>query len=432
MNKVLWVMLVAVLVGCAVPDTPTPVSQTLVLPSPQPVPATFTPGPAIALPTASPLPTKPATPTTLANTPIPFKDTVVELRYQIPAIGLDRRLQGNIGSQIILVDETAGSGQQRNNQATILLQLQQVLKDLELPPVPEGCDRCVQLSYELPLEERSVSGWLQDVTLLASIENFMAVTLGPHFPPGTTVGLRRSASPYGSAQTLALLEDGRLWIWQANQDTIPEPLPVEPALVDAVAAVDAADFKPEYVADCQGVPVETLFLGDDVEMTIVCPEYSLPSTLLPLYTQLDIVMNAQLSGGIERPPAGFPLTALLDYQRADESRLTVYADGTAVALDADNTPFTDTLAITQVISLTTALIDSGDVQLGLTTFDGEVKTAVSRILIRGEAGVYDGMWENAGQVSALDKVNALLDSYVQPAAAIEVTGEPDPTASPTP
>ncbi|KAA3659077.1 MAG: hypothetical protein DWQ04_23330 [Chloroflexi bacterium] len=433
MKIVLWVMLIAVLVGCAVPDAPTPVPQSLVLPSPQPVPATFTPGPAIVLPTASPLPTRPPAPTTIADTPIPFEDTVVELRYQIPAIGLDRRLQGNIGSQIILVDETTGSGQQRNNQATILLQLQQVLRGLELPPVPEGCDRCVQMSFELPLEEVSVSGWLQDVTLLASIENFMSVALGAHFPPSATAGLRRSASPYAPAQSLAVLEDGRLWIWQANQDTIPEPFQVEPTLVDAIFAVDVTDLASEYVANCPGVPLETLALvaEDGVEITIVCPEYSLPSTLMPLYSQMDSLMVSQLTDDVERPPIGFPLTAVLDYQRADDTRLTVYGDGTAVALDAENTVFTDTLTLTQVISLTSTLIESGEVKLGLTTFDDEVETAVSRILVRGKSGVYDGMWESVSQVSALDEINVLLDSYVQP--PVEPTVEPtiEPTIEPT-
>lgn len=436
MKKVLWVMLIAFVMGCAAPDTATPTPEALVLPSPQPVPATFTPGPAIVLPTASPLPTRPATVAPLADTPIPFENTVVELRYQIPAIGLDRRLQGNIGSQIMLIDETTGKGQQRNNQATILLQLQQVLKDIELPAVPDGCDQCVRLSYDLPLEEKTGSGWLQDVALLASIENFMSVTLGTHFPPGTIAGLRRSASPYAPAQTMAVLEDGRLWIWQANVDTIPEPLQVEGGFVDTVFAVDAAALNSEYVANCQGVSLETLFLSDDadgVEIMIVCPAYALPVPLLSLYSQFDTLMTAQLTGNIEPPPVGFPLTALLDYQRADGAQLTVYIDGTTVALDADATVFTDTLAMTQVISLTTNLIESGDVKLGLTTFESDVsETAVSRLLIRGETGVFDGMWQNVRRVSTLDDLNALLDSYVAPVIEPEATEEAIPTASPTP
>ena len=437
MKKAFWSILVILLVGCASPpDSPVPTPQPMVLPSAQPVPATFTPGPAPALPTASPLPTQPATPTTLADTPIPFENTVVELRYFAPAIGLDRRLQGNIGSQIILVDETSGKGQQRDNQATVLLQLQQVLKDLELPPVPDGCDRCVQLSYDLPLEGRSATGWLQDLTLLASIENFMSVTLGAHFPPGTTAGLRRSASPYAPSQTLAVMEDGHFWVWQATQDTVPEPQFVDAGLLEAISAFDTVDLESDYVANCQGVPLETLYFSAEeaVQITIACPEFALPTQLIPIYSQFDVLMAAQLSGDIDRPPVGFPLTALLDYQRDDGAQLTLFADGSTVALSNSNDIFTDTLAVSQVISLTTSLIESGEVKLGLTTFadEAESETVVSRILIRGDQGVYDGMWQRATQEPSLENINALLDSFVAPTVEPALPPETTPTPTPSP
>jgi hypothetical protein len=436
MKKLVWVMLLLLVVGCAAPSVPTPTPQPMVLPSAQPVPATFTPGPAPAFPTASPLPTREATPTAAAETPIPFENTVVELRYRIPALGLDRRLQGNIGSQIILIDETTGKGQQRDNQATILLQLQQVLQDVVLSPVPDECDQCVLLSYDLPLEEKSGSGWLQDVTLLASIENFMAIALGAHFPPGTISGLRRSASPYAPAQTLAVMEDGRLWVWQATQDTIPDPLLFDPNLQTTILAVDAAALKPEYVANCQGVPLESLYFDaeEPVSVTIACPEYALPTSLLSLYAQYDVLLNAQLGSEIERPPVGFPLDALLDLQREDGARLTLYADGTAVSIDKQNDVFTNTLAVSQVISLTTTLIDSGDVRLGLRTFDDvdEEETAVSRILVRGEGGVYDGMWQRISQVPSLVNINALLDSFILPNDDLPEATETPVAPSPTP
>jgi len=131
MRKFWQLMLFLLLVGCGgTPSQSTPTPQRLILPSPQHVPATFTPGPARGFPTSTPAPTRPPQPTAVSNTPIPFDDTVVELRYQIPAIQLDRRLQGNVSSQIVLIDETTGHGQQRNNQAAVLLQLQQALKDL--------------------------------------------------------------------------------------------------------------------------------------------------------------------------------------------------------------------------------------------------------------------------------------------------------------
>lgn len=440
MRNILWLILIVIfMIGCSVPDVPPTTSQPLVLPSPQRVPPTFTPGGQPVVPTLSPVPTRPPTLTAVPETPIPFKDTVIELRYRIPALDLDRRLQGNVSSQIMLVDETSGNEQQRNNQGGILLQLQAAIKDLALPPIPDGCDRCVQLSYALPLEGKSASGWLQDVTLLASVENFMAVALGPHFPSNTLVGLRRSASPYAPAQTLALLADGRLWVWQANQDTIPEALPADPLLVDALAQMDASGLNAVYAADCPGVAIETLFIGgeNETEVGIACPDYTIPSTLMPLYVRLDSLMMTNLTDNLERPPTGFPLTALLEFERVDGAQLTLYADGTAVALDTGNLTYTSTISITQIISLTTSLIDSGEIELGLTTFTDEAATPTpaSRLLVRGEAGVFDGKWADIGGVRALDELNALLNALLQPAVALpEETTTPQSTtvATPTP
>lgn len=74
------------------------------------IPPTFTP-----LPPGSQLGTFPVVtvtqaplPTEVTHTPIPFGANVVEVRLTIPAIGLDRRLQGGVNSQIILVDESSG------------------------------------------------------------------------------------------------------------------------------------------------------------------------------------------------------------------------------------------------------------------------------------------------------------------------------------
>ncbi|MBK7894724.1 MAG: hypothetical protein IPJ90_07540 [Anaerolineaceae bacterium] len=156
-------------------------------------------------------------PTQATKTPIPFGANVVELRLTIPSLGLDRRLQGSVNSQIVLVDERTGFAVQRDNQASVLLDLQQVLPELVTTAVPEGCDSCVRITYSLPFSGVEGEGWLRDPVLLASLENYFTITLGPHFPAAAMIGLRRSASPYAPAHTIAVMEDGRLYRWMANQ-----------------------------------------------------------------------------------------------------------------------------------------------------------------------------------------------------------------------
>ena len=202
------------LIGCSgAASTATPTTAVVIVPDNAPptitptldnreLPITFTPAPTYEPPTATPYISPTPSPTRPTATPIPFGETAVELIYSIPALNLERRLQGNIASQIIFVDEMTGEARQRSNQSSILLELQQVLPDLELEPVPQGCDSCVHFEYSLPLSEKSGSGWLRDPVLLASVENLMAVVLGPHFREDTILGLRRSASPYFPAHTI--------------------------------------------------------------------------------------------------------------------------------------------------------------------------------------------------------------------------------------
>jgi hypothetical protein len=444
MRKSIWFFILCLLTACVAPDRPpsaaAPTQLSISQPSPQPIPATFTPGAPVNLTTSTPAPTRPAQDTTPPETPIPFDNIVVELRYQIPALGLDRRLEGNVGSEIILIDETAGKGQQRSRQASILLQLQQVLHALELEPLPDGCARCVHLSYSLPYEEQTGEGWLRDPVLLASIENFMSLALGAHFPPGAVAGLRRSASPFAPSQTIALMADGRLWVWQANKEVIPEPLTADPLLFTAVAESLAADTIDSYTATCTSVPVESLFLHDESQekvISVVCPEYSLPTTLLPLYQQLDAIMAANIVDVLERPPTGFPLDGLIDYQRADGVRLTVHRDGTAVVQLPENSIFTTTLSSNEIISLTQTLIDSGDIHLGLTTFEltgsaDATVTPLSRVLVRGSAGMYDGAWESAVDNPVLNMLNTLLLQLIPADTDLVETAVPQSTVMPTP
>ena len=126
---------------------------------------------------------------------------------------------------------------------------------------------------------------------MASLENFFEIALGPHFPPDMVVGLRRSASAYAPAQSLALTSDGTVWIWQANRSQIVASFAAADGLIEALSATATFSFQAVYDAACEAVPVESLWLRrnpTDLQMIeIACPAYALPATLLPLYAQLD-------------------------------------------------------------------------------------------------------------------------------------------------
>ena len=242
MKKLILLFFVATsIISC----TESGVAPTLVItPIPSPVaeiPLTFTPPqpferffPTHPVVTVT-QPTIPAQPT---DTPIPFGDTVVEIQVQVPSIGLDRRLQGSISSQIIIVDEATGQALKRSNQAGVLLDLQQILPELLLPRVPEGCDTCVHISYNLPYGDLQGEGWLRDPVILASLENYFTLSVGPHFPPGTIAGIRRSSSPYAPAHTIALTEDGRVFTWIAAEAEVSQSVNASSVLLEAMDNLD--------------------------------------------------------------------------------------------------------------------------------------------------------------------------------------------------
>ena len=392
------------------------------------IPPTYTPLPPgsqlgnfpVVTVTQAPLPTE------VTNTPIPFGANVVELELKIPAIGMDRRLQGGVSSQIILVDEATGFSVQRDNQAGVLLDLQSVLPDLTLEPVPDGCDTCIQISYSLPFSNAQGEGWLQDPVLLASLENYFVTALGPYFPADAIVGLRRSATPYAPAHWVAVMADGRMFRWMANESQVAPVTGAPPALLNALNVIDPQALAQQYVAPCPGTALESLFVAgrdSDRLIALVCPEYALSTALQPLYVALDDVL-AELLGGsnatLPRPPAQFPLQAVLQYNRIDGAALTLFADGTAVAL-TNGQPVSTTLGTSQVISLTTTLLDSGSLRTGLNTFSvsddtqGATPTpnaARSVVLVRGPDGVYDAQWFNTADVPELAELNTLLDEII--------------------
>ena len=83
------------------------------------------------------------------------------MRYAIPGLGLSRHLQGNVSNQIVLTDETTGESRTLSDQTGILIQLQQALPRFELEEMPDDCEMCVWLEYDVPLVGKSDSGWLR-------------------------------------------------------------------------------------------------------------------------------------------------------------------------------------------------------------------------------------------------------------------------------
>lgn len=445
MKKYVLILLGLLLMGCSNPQPPaTPGGETAQIPQ-------FTP-PVLA-PTFTPLGTfnPPATFTPPPNatvvattTPIPFDEKALELRYTIPALGLDRRLEGNIASQIVLVDETSLVAAERPNQSGVLLEMRQALSQVAVTAVPADCMGCVQLNYNLYITGQSGSGWLQDPTLLASLENYFATYLGPHFPPGTVLGLRRSATPFAPAHTLALAADGRLWLWLATEAQVSEPvqLTADSPLFTLLAQLPIADLGDLYNVECPVASIETLYLnptGEDKKIRIICPSYSLPTPLQSLYVAVDELLATKLADvALPSPPYGFPLAAVLDYKRADGNHLTLFQDG-SVTLETADLTYTTTLTTTTALSLTSSLLESGILQPGLTTFQPIVTgtpadtAPVSTLLVRWVDGVYDGKWANTAEIPALAELDALLNTFLAlslPQTAVSPTPESTPTIQP--
>ncbi len=422
-NVFLSFLALMLLVSCGTPANEGTPGATM--PSPRPpmtLAPTYTPAATQgALPTITP---PPARETAVPHTPIPFDKTVVELRYQIPALGLDRRLQGNVANQIIVVDEANGRSIQRNNEGGVMFELRQALSAMELESLPADCPGCVFVEYELADAGLTGSGWLKDPILIASIENFMTTTLGPHFPEGTVIGLHRSASPFAPGHSIAVAEDGRLWTWLATEAEVSPAIASEitPQLLADLAQIPLADLDSQYQTACTGAAIETMSLnqvGTPWSGRIVCPELTLPTTLQPLYMQLDALLAQKTADSrINENIAMFPLNGLVQFTRTDNAQLTLFTDSTLIAIDAAGTAYTSTLTTTSPISLSTSLLDSNLLSPGFTTFITTEPTtttvtaepALSVLAVRGPNGVYDAEWAELPEHEAIQFLSNLLNA----------------------
>lgn len=443
---VLAAALALVLTGCG--DGGNPPTENVTAAA-RPAPTTF------ALPTLYPTTTRasqqPTATREMPATPLPestadLQQTVVSFRYVIPALGLERRLEGTVGGTVTVVDEAAGLAATLQNQGGVLFELQSALPELELAELPNGCAGCVAFAYSLPIQGEEDYGWLQDPVMLASVENYLAITLGPHWPEGTVVGLRRSASPYHVAHTIAVTGAGEMYRWLATE---PEVGSAEqgalPPLPDAGTTLAA-----EYSVVCPGSALETLYLaslGDEeagaTTVSITCPAFSLPTSLLPAYRALDEeVAPLLVSGNFPIPPSEIALTTMVVYERAGNGRLSLLLDDLALTEDGSGEVITHTLDAGTVISLTAALEESEALSPGVTSYTAAESAHI--LLVRTATGMAESAWDGAppeGLVPAVDELATLWAELAPDSSPpadgtgtpeTVVTGTPAATGSPPP
>jgi len=386
------------------------------------------------IPTSLPTETVAPLPTEVPNTPIAFDQTVVELGYSIPSIGLDRSLRANVSSVLALTNETTGEEAILRDQIGVIYELQQSLPELSLNALPEECPGCVQLSYNLPLADLQDQGWLTDTQMLASLENFTAVHLQPHFPEGTVLGLRRSATPYRAAHTLALTSGGELWHWMATDGEVPEAADgadFSEAATSQVADLDFEDMVDGFSAPCpSGAGLETLYINFDAEgkqIKFVCPELSLPGNLLPLYmtvsSEVDELMGDRFKDEREKEPKRtVPLNTLVHFRSRDESKMSLLDNGFVHLADSDGIVYTQTLTVTNIISLTAVLVEDGNLNKGASAFDEFPSDNL--LFVRGLENVYSAGWidgESPLKRESLILVETLLEELLESAASAEET-----------
>ena len=399
-------------------------------------------------PTSSPHPTLLPTetisplPTDIPNTPIAFDQTVVELTYTIPSIGLERSMRANVSSVLEVTDEATGEAVILRDQIGVIYELQLALPELNLEELPEACPNCVQLSYNLPLAGLQDQGWLTDAQMLASLENFTAANIQPHFPEKTVLGYRRSATPYQAAYTLALTSDGALWHWSAIDGEVPNPTD-DGEFVDRIGSLvgdlTIEELSDGYSAPCpSGAGLETLYIkltAESKQIKFVCPELSLPYNLLPLYLELVTKVEEVLPKAIEDEPAkAVPLNNLIHYQTSDGSQMSLLIDGYVNLLDSKGIVYTQTITVSNIISLTAILIDDGNLLKGASIFNDSQTDNL--LFVRGFDSVYSIGWSDGEaplERESMDLIDRLLEELLEQAVLTrEGDNDQDDAITPTP
>jgi len=313
-----------------------------------------------------------------------------------------------------------------------------VLNGLVLEPVPDGCERCVFLSYELPFDGQQGSGWLQDPILIASMERLFTNGLGPHFPPDTILGLQRRTSGYTIGHTAAVLADGTVWAWNAPDGMIGEPIQLSDEALAEIAALEAnPDWSAVYETTCAYFPEETVQIGE-VRVDVVCPELSLPLSLIPAYSAINTYTIDSLldERNLPIPAQALPLTARIYYERLDGASVTIFADGYyLIQKGADELAdgrirveevdgFANQILATEVVPLGVTLITQGEIlneQDGVELETGE-REYEEIILVRSDLGVHEFGWSN-GVGQSLVQAITVLDVLLIDEIGLPETGE---------
>ncbi len=354
------------LVGCSSPPQPIPTNDIPLTQSPTSDAAPAPTRTSRPIPTLYPTPTQPPTntprptitpqPTVPTPTSLPFDTQLLSIQFAIPSLGLDWQLAANVGGQITLRDGLTGMETSQTNQGNVLTEMQTLLRQLELAEMPAECDRCVYFAYQMPLDDLAGEGWLQDVQTLASFENYFAGILAPHFPPNTVLGLRKGASGYDVAQTIAIDADGLMWRWLATADQAAEPVAAGLDVEAAIADLAVVGQGTSYLAPCINRGFDTLLIqieGEATSFGLRCSEMSLPTTLLPIYQQLDtLLMGLESAARLPLPAYPLPFDALLFYKRGDGHGLTLFNDDRYLLTSPSAGALTRTLTATTSISLT--------------------------------------------------------------------------------
>jgi hypothetical protein len=390
---------------------------------------------ATLLPSPTPVDTRVPEPTAIPPTQIPFDQLVVDVRYTIPILGLDRRIRGNVAGEIEVIDENSGSSLTLKNRAGVILEMQQSLPRAAVEELPTECAACVQYEYSLPLTQEAGEGWLKDAQILASLENYTALFLGPHFPPGTIIGLRREATPYEVAHSVAVTADGQVWSWTATEEEVDgsETLGVDIEQIDQeLRRVDFENLPDSLGQSCyQGAGREMLYLTSPDGPRLVdlrCPALYLPGHLQPVYLSLGEALEERLAGSEVGPPE-LPISVedVLTYRRGDGSNLVVKQDGHLIAIDGEGVSFTSTITRSQVLSLTSLLLDSTLLRPGVPITVSEVLS--NGIILRAVDGPYEYSWNEVEL--PLEPAIKLLDAYLDEMIR-NLPGNEDDESTPAP
>ena len=155
---------------------------------------------------------------------------------------------------------------------------------------------------------------------------------------------------------------------------------------------------------------------------------------MPFYIQLDALVNEYIDlDRTEVPEPTVPLSATLQFKRADGLNLTIFLDNSVTLIDSGGQIFTGTITNTIVSSVTQELISGNLIQPGV--IDTLQETWTNNIFIRGQGDVYETGWINEIRSELADFVAWLEELIVQiqlPPEEEDVLSNDEPVPSPTP